>query len=193
MAYTQTTSDNARPPDTLKTWAVGAVDCDMAVLTIVFTDITGSTLLYDLWGEEQMLLRLDKHFARVEELTKAHRGYLVKNLGDGFMVAFHAVPPAVDFVLELRANTGDEMVKIHAGVDVGPLSIRHNDAYGGACNYAGRLLKYAAGEQVIISDSVKAHLEAWRATRHQMLNWEKRMPILKGFGRRRIFILTNVE
>jgi len=63
-------------------------------VTLVFTDIQGSTLLWEKCGQA-MELSLSAHEHALRELLRVHRGYEVKTEGDAFMVAFGSVIDAV--------------------------------------------------------------------------------------------------
>ncbi len=172
---------------TLKEWVLDADKENIAVLAVVFTDINGSVALYHKLGDETMGDILDSHFTQCETLLTQHRGWMVGNRGDGLLVVFRAVTDALDFVLALRDNTGHDLITIHAGVDVGPVVMKDNHIFGGAVNYAARLEDEAVGSEILLSDSAKTHINAYRAKRHAELEWNKRLRGLKDFGERWIF------
>ncbi|HEX5936937.1 MAG TPA: adenylate/guanylate cyclase domain-containing protein [Actinomycetota bacterium] len=57
-------------------------------VTVLFTDIEGSTQLTEALGDEEWIRVLRAHNALVRERVAAHAGIEVKSQGDGFMLAF---------------------------------------------------------------------------------------------------------
>ena len=70
-------------------------------VTLVFTDIQGSTMLWERFKTDFKRL-LDLHNKIVRDLIEAHDGYEVKTEGDAFMVAFNHARDAVSFCLETQ-------------------------------------------------------------------------------------------
>jgi hypothetical protein len=67
-------------------------------ITVLFTDIEDSTKLAEQLGDERWMELLRWHRDDVQKAASRHRGYVVKSLGDGFMIAFASasegeVPP----------------------------------------------------------------------------------------------------
>jgi class 3 adenylate cyclase/ABC-type branched-subunit amino acid transport system substrate-binding protein len=75
-------------------------DADKPV-TIVFTDIESSTLLWSLQPQE-MALAIDVHHEVIRRCVAAHKGYEVKTIGDSFMVAFRAPIDGLRFALAVQ-------------------------------------------------------------------------------------------
>ena len=64
-------------------------------VTIMFTDVVGSTTLYDRYGDDEGDARRARHFAVLREAVAAHDGREVKSTGDGLMVTFSSAVAAV--------------------------------------------------------------------------------------------------
>ncbi len=64
-------------------------------VTIMFSDIEGSTAMNERLGDKKWLELLREHNAIVREQVKAHGGYEVKSEGDGFMLAFQSARRAL--------------------------------------------------------------------------------------------------
>jgi class 3 adenylate cyclase len=151
-------------------------------LAIVFTDIIESTLLTHNLGNECMDQMRRTHFARTRSLIKEHNGYEIKTNGDEFMVAFRTAVNALEFALDLHSDTGDERVKIRAGVHIGPVIIEEEDVQGAAVIYAARVIGMAVDGSVWISNEVKNHVDQEKAHRHKILCWQNHPDCeLKGF------------
>src|SRR4029079_17232898 len=64
-------------------------------ITILFTDLVGSTELLQRTGDERAEHIFRAHHRLLSDAVEAHRGHEVKWLGDGLMVAFESVSDAV--------------------------------------------------------------------------------------------------
>jgi len=125
-------------------------------VTFLFTDIEGSTLL---WEEhpDAMKAALARHDEMLREAIEAHGGHVVKTTGDGFHAAFAAGHDAIDAAVagqialatEPWAATGPLLVRM--GVHSGPAELRDGDYYGTAVNRAARLMSAAHGGQIVVS------------------------------------------
>ena len=135
-----------------------------AVTTFVFTDIEGSTRL---WEEhpERMRAALAGHDALARTIVDAHRGLVVKTTGDGVHAVFDDPLDAVKAVVELQqalgdaAATGALALAVRCGVHAGVVERRDNDYFGTAVNRAARLMAAAHGGQVLLSQAVASLVE----------------------------------
>eukprot|EP00756_Hemistasia_phaeocysticola_P065302 Hpha_TRINITY_DN8465_c0_g1::TRINITY_DN8465_c0_g1_i1::g.34554::m.34554 len=71
------------------------------IIALVFTDIEGSTSLWDA-HPDGMNIAMDIHNSLMREQLRAHRGYEVKTIGDAFMVAFGEPADAIRFALGVQ-------------------------------------------------------------------------------------------
>ena len=155
---------------------------DRMTLVIVFTDMVDSTLLTHRLGNERMSQVRLAHFHRARDLIGRLNGCEIKTIGDEFMVAFRTAIDALDFALELHADTGDQRIQIRAGMDVGPVIIEEHDAHGITVNYAARVMSMAPKGGVWVSSEAKKHIDQEKATRHENLHWQNHADcMLKGF------------
>jgi predicted ATPase/class 3 adenylate cyclase len=127
--------------------------------TFLFTDIEGSTRL---WEEqpERMRAALACHDALARRCVSAHRGDVVKTMGDGIHAAFadplDAIVAALEFQQALAdpAATADIALAVRCGVHAGVVERRDNDFFGAPVNRAARLMGVAHGGQVLLSQAV---------------------------------------
>jgi class 3 adenylate cyclase len=160
----------------------GWVGGSKATLTLVFTDIVGSTALGNELGNEAMNEVRRAHFKQARQLIKKHGGYEIKTIGDSLMIAFRTVVEALNFALELHVNTGHEQVKIRAGVHVGQVYIEEGDTFGTMVNYAARVESQAKGAEIYVSNRVKEDIDEEKAKAHKGLYWTEHPDCeLKGF------------
>ncbi|HEU4760036.1 MAG TPA: adenylate/guanylate cyclase domain-containing protein, partial [Dehalococcoidia bacterium] len=71
-------------------------------VTIMFSDIEGSTAMTERLGDKRWMEVLREHNAIVRENVKAHGGFEVKSEGDGFMVAFQSARRALECAIDVQ-------------------------------------------------------------------------------------------
>jgi len=71
-------------------------------VTIMFSDIEGSTALAERLGDRRFIELLREHNALVRERLKAHGGFEVKSEGDGFMLAFQSARRALQCAIDIQ-------------------------------------------------------------------------------------------
>jgi predicted ATPase/class 3 adenylate cyclase len=129
------------------------------LVTFLFTDLEGSTVLWDEHPDE-MEAALAEHDARLRDAVARHNGYVFTTAGDSFAVAFEsatdAFTAALDAQLLLREPCGPITVKVRMGLHTGTASLREGDYFGSAVNRAARLMSAAHGGQIVLSGSTSA-------------------------------------
>jgi len=149
-------------------------DADISRIAIVFTDLQGSTKLYDTLGDANAYRLVRDHFAFLSKRVQAHNGFIVKTVGDAVMAAFHDPADAVravlaiqDDVADFNRGRGDAGIVLKLGLHVGPcIAVTVGDLldyFGSAVNIASRLEHQCRGGEVIISQAVLADPEAREA------------------------------
>jgi class 3 adenylate cyclase len=110
------------------------------------------------------------------------------------MVAFRTAVEALHFAVELQADTGDERVKIRAGIHVGPVHIQEEEAFGTTANYAARVVRMAEGAEIWTSERAKADIDEVKAEAHRLLRWTEHPECgLKGFpGKHRLWSVATL-
>jgi class 3 adenylate cyclase len=58
-------------------------------VTLLFSDLRGSTALYDAIGDAAAYRLVRDHFAYLAAIVREHEGTVVKTIGDAVMAAFH--------------------------------------------------------------------------------------------------------
>jgi len=134
-------------------------------LTLLFTDLKGSTALYDRIGDLNAYSQVQRHFERLLDVTVRHNGAVVKTIGDAIMAAFVTPANAVSAALEMRSEierlneprpTRDFILKI--GIHCGPsIAVTLNDRldyFGQTVNIASRVEHLAEGEEICLTEEV---------------------------------------
>jgi len=131
-------------------------------VTIVFTDVEGSTELMESLGEECWLELLAWHDAAVRQQTAVFGGTVVKGQGDGFMLAFPAVGPAAACAVAIqRALSGGWAgltVPVRIGIHNGNATAEGGDFFGRTVVVAARIASAAAGQEILVSQTVQEAL-----------------------------------
>ncbi len=71
-------------------------------VTIMFSDIEGSTAINERLGDQRWLELLHEHNAIVRKQVKSHGGFEVKSEGDGFMLAFQSARRALACAIDIQ-------------------------------------------------------------------------------------------
>jgi class 3 adenylate cyclase/ketosteroid isomerase-like protein len=139
------------PPD-----LSGTVAPDGTV-TLVFTDIEGSTALNASFGDRAWLEVLHAHNQVVTSATLEQGGTVVNGVGDGFMLAFPGALPAMTasrMIQQRIAETFNDPgspVRVRIGIHTGEATREADDLFGHAVNYAARVAGAATGGEILVS------------------------------------------
>lgn len=128
---------------------------DRKVLTVLFTDIVGSTEEAVRRGDREWRALLEHHDAGTRRLVERFGGRVVKSTGDGVLAGFdepaQAVRAGAALVRELRAAGTD----IRVGIHTGEVELRGDDLAGLAVHIAARVEAHAQPGQVLVSRTVR--------------------------------------
>jgi class 3 adenylate cyclase len=129
-------------------------------VTIAFTDIEDSTKLNDFLGDQRWMDVLHTHNDVVKRDTDEHGGTIVKNQGDGYMLAFPSARRGLQCATALQDAIGERFrdpgspVRVRIGVHVGETVREADDFFGHAVSYAARIAAQASGGEVVASSLV---------------------------------------
>lgn len=180
-------SSQGRNYRTLEQWA-GAVHLG---LTLVFTDIVSSTKIGIRLGDDRWIENLFTHFSRGREIAAQYDCYVVKSIGDAFMVAFRRSTEAVLFAMDFSIDTGVDHIGIRVGINSGDVQIRENDIYGLNVNYTSRVQHALEREGILVSNSVKNDFEK-RFGATSEVRFIQKPTMLESFGRENLWLaVTN--
>jgi len=132
------------------------------VVTLLFTDLVGSTELLGELGDDQAEQLRRVHFGLLRDVAAAHAGHEVKNLGDGLMVAFPSAVSAVACAVAIQqamhrhnARHGDNHLQLRVGLNAGEPIRDEGDYFGTPVVVAKRLCDSAEGGQILVSALVR--------------------------------------
>jgi class 3 adenylate cyclase len=135
-------------------------------VTIMFSDIEGSTASNERLGDKRWLSLLREHNAIVRERLKAHGGFEVKSEGDGFMLAFQSARRGLECAIEIqqalaeRNEGAEEPIQVRIGLHTGEAIKEGDDFFGKHVNLAARVAGQAAGGEILVSSLLKELTES---------------------------------
>jgi adenylate cyclase len=133
-----------------------ARDLGSVEATIAFVDIASFTALAEASGDDAAMQVLDRIDTIVRSLLVERNGKLVKQVGDGFMLAFRDPAAAVHFAVATQAELArdPELPAIRVGINTGPALYRTGDYLGSAVNVASRVVNSAMPGQILLTEPV---------------------------------------
>ena len=128
------------------------------MVTLLFTDLVGSTELAERLGPERGEVLRRSHFQLLREIVAMHGGHEVKNLGDGLMVVFTSPTDAVGCAIAIQRAVAqavtEEPTIVRIGVHTGEPVYENGDYFGLCVVVAKRLCDAASGGEILVSDIV---------------------------------------
>jgi len=125
-------------------------------VTFLFTDIVGSTPLWDEFPE-QMAEALEIHDRVVRGTISEHGGHVFSHAGDSYAAAFANASSAISSGLKTQAALARERwpegvaIEVRLGAHTGEAQERDGDFFGPVVNRAARLMSAANGGQFVVS------------------------------------------
>jgi predicted ATPase/class 3 adenylate cyclase len=128
------------------------------VLTLVFTDIEGSTHLLRELGEESYVQVLAEHRRLLREAFRARGGVEVDTQGDALFYVFPRPSEALRAVAEGKAPLDAGPVKVRIGVHTGDVVATDEGYAGHEVHRAARIAAAGHGGQILVSEATRALL-----------------------------------
>ena len=159
-------------------------------MTILFTDLCGSTQMYNEVGDAPAFGLVMNHFDLLINEIEAEEGALVKTIGDAVMAVFRRPVGAVRAMVKAhRALAAAEGaladLSLKTGMHFGPcIAVTLNDKldyFGSTVNIASRLEHLSEGGDIVMSTAVKEDPEVADFLRSDMLSIESVNANLKGY------------
>ena len=136
-------------------------------LALLFTDLKGSTALYERVGDASAYGVVREHFGWLTERIAERRGAVVKTIGDAVMAVFTSGADALEAALDMQERIAEldarlaprEPVVLKIGVHEGPaIAINAGgvlDYFGTTANFAARVQAESEGGDVVITDELR--------------------------------------
>ena len=142
-------------------------------LAVLFADVSGSTRLYEMLGDERALATIGRCVALMRETCELNSGRVVKTIGDEVMAVFPFADEAAQAASAMHARVGSEpldaRVALRIGFHYGAALEADGDVFGDSVNVAARLAEIAHASQVITSGGTAAMLSPWFRARTRAL------------------------
>jgi class 3 adenylate cyclase len=136
-------------------------------LTYLFSDLKGSTAIYDVIGDVNAYNLVRLHFEVLVKAVSQNAGAVVKTIGDAIMATFispaHGVRAAIDMISELSEfNKGASAalilkIGIHRGRSIAVTLNDRIDYFGQSVNIAARIQQLADAGEIVVSEDVYQH------------------------------------
>ena len=132
-----------------------AVDTNRAVLTVMFTDIVGSTALASRLGDRRWRLLLEEHDQVMRSIVARFGGQEIDNAGDGFLISFDGPARAIRAAAAAGAELAEEGIRIRVGLHTGECELVGNKIRGIAVHVAARVMSLAGAGEILCSRTVR--------------------------------------
>ena len=131
-------------------------------LTVLFTDVAGSTGFFERNGDTAGLAMIHRHDELATGAVQQHNGRVIKTIGDSAMAEFPDPSSAVRAGIEIErqffelnlALPQNQRVDVRIGIHSGVGFRKGNDVFGDVVNVAARIVKRTAPGQILISRAV---------------------------------------
>jgi class 3 adenylate cyclase len=125
------------------------------LLTVLFTDIVGSTKMAAELGDERWDELLTEHNHAVSRQIERFGGRVVKTTGDGVLATFDGPARAVRCALAIRDELGALGLEMRAGLHTGEIEVLPDDIAGLAVHIGARISALATAGEILVSSTVK--------------------------------------
>jgi len=127
-------------------------------VTVLFADISGSTFLYAIRGDEEAFRLSSACLELVQDEVSRHDGRIVKRLGDAILAVFDRSELALGASVAMQRRVNDpashfpeEGLHVRVGVSSGTTVVEDGDVYGDVVNVAARLVSLAGADEILFS------------------------------------------
>ena len=140
-------------------------------LTFLFSDLKGSTELYERVGDLVAFDLVNEHFTLLQDIIVSERGAVVKTIGDAVMATFETPDRAVAAAIRMRAAMSElgarrqhQSLRLKMGIHEGSclaVTLNHQqDYFGQTVNIASRVQGLAASRSIVVTESVVENAQA---------------------------------
>jgi class 3 adenylate cyclase len=131
------------------------------LVTILFTDMEGSTTLTQRLGDAKAQEVLRTHNTIVRDALKARHGSEIKHTGDGIMASFASASRALECAIAMQTafaehnESAGEPIRVRIGLNAGEPIAEEKDLFGTAVIIAARIAAQAAGGEILVANVVR--------------------------------------
>lgn len=140
----------------IRTWlASRGGSSDRVLLTILFTDLVGSTALASEIGDTRWRDRLEAHYGALRAILEQFRGREIETTGDGLLATFDGPALAVRAAQAMTRAAIADGLRVRAGVHVGEVELVGDRIRGVTVHHAARILSLAGADEVLVSETTR--------------------------------------
>jgi class 3 adenylate cyclase len=169
----------------------GGDEVGISHIALMFTDLSGSTALYERIGDAPAYGLVREHFDFLSRIVREHDGGVVKTIGDAVMAAFTEPENALAAALDIRAHVREfnrqhrtSPIGLKLGIHAGPcIAVTLNgrlDYFGGTVNMAARLQGEARPGEIVLSETIAADPAAADILNSQWMEQDRQA--IRGFS-----------
>jgi class 3 adenylate cyclase len=130
-------------------------ELDRALVTVLFTDIVGSSEHATRLGDKRWTSLLDHHDALITRELDRYRGRRVNPTGDGVLATFDGPARAIRCAQAICTGVRTFGIEVRAGLHAGEVELRGDDIGGIAVHIGARISALAGAGEVLVSSTVK--------------------------------------
>jgi class 3 adenylate cyclase len=134
-------------------------------VTFLFTDLKGSTAMYERLGDLNAYALVREHFTLLSSIAHKHSGAVVKTIGDAVMAVFSRPADAIAAAFQIRRDIerfnldhGDPGIVLKIGAHCGPsiaVTLNDNlDYFGQTVNVAARVQSLADAGEICLTEAL---------------------------------------
>jgi predicted ATPase/class 3 adenylate cyclase len=120
-------------------------------VTLLFTDVEGSTRLLHELGTDAYARALEEHRRILRQAAHAHGGLEVNTQGDSFLIAFTGAADAATAAANAQQALAAGPIRVRMGLHTAKPLVRDNDYVGIEVHRGARIAAAAHGGQVVLS------------------------------------------
>jgi class 3 adenylate cyclase/pimeloyl-ACP methyl ester carboxylesterase len=126
------------------------------LVTILFTDMEGSTTQTQRLGDAAAQEVLRMHNKIIRDALKEHGGSEVKHTGDGVMASFGSARSALGCAVDIQRGLADtDGIRVRIGLNAGEPIAEEQDLFGSSVQLAARVCAKAEAGQILVSNVVR--------------------------------------
>ena len=149
-------------PQALAEWSAPAAEETATPVTVMFTDLSGSTLMTQTLGDAAAQEVVRSHNRIVREALAACSGDEIKHTGDGIMASFPTSSQGIEAAILIQRAAAvhtravpDRPIRIKVGLNAGEPIAEDDDLFGTTVQLAARIVDKAQAGQILVSETVR--------------------------------------
>lgn len=155
-------------------------------LAVLFSDVVGSTHIYEVLGDQRAREVVSLSIELMRTATEQHHGTVIKTMGDEVMATFASADDALNAAAQMQRQIAvhpvlqvdGHAVALRIGCHFGPVVLESRDVFGATVHTANRMTSQAKAGQIMTTAATVERLSPeWRSSVRQV-----DIAMLKGQG-----------